>query len=510
MHPVERCARACAGPAWRLAYAMLRDADEAYDAVQQAFLAAARKPDAVPAGDPWPGLAVVVANEARNLRRKRRPVPCGVGAATGAEATAVDVPDPRATDPARAAGEADEARRLWAALEALPGPEREAVLLTHVAGLTHAEAAEAIAAPRQTVTDRAARGVEALSKRLRRGAPATASALAALPIEAPRQGLGAATTEWVDAAMSGTTTGSVVSGGTVVASAKAAWVAGIVVAAGLAFVGGGATGAFGLFPDEGKGAGSRGVTAPPAAAGGMNDAGPAGVDAGMASLAARPADDPDAPARLREENARLSARVADLEKALASQAGMADAKPGSKSPLFTFGEMGRLEAVREADWPMLSAAAKVVGDAVAEMHRKTKAGEQVPEDLYLRLQENVERVRTYEYRTFKKMPTAAQHNGELTHPISASNLLAGILAQAGKPLSAAQVAEVERLGVQFDADFARVRAAWTADVPRARRLLEEMRLKGRFMDALWALLTDEQRPLWVDPAFRGLASVDLF
>src|SRR5262245_20214814 len=226
MHPVERCARACAGPAWRLAYAMLRDADEAYDAVQQAFLAAARKPDAVPAGDPWPWFAVVVANEARNLRRKRRPVPCGVGAATGAEATAVDVPDPRATDPARAAGEADEARRLWAALETLPGPEREAVLLTHVAGLTHAEAAEAIAAPRQTVTDRAARGVEALSKRLRRGAPATASALAALPIEAPRQGLGAATTEWVDAAMSGTTTGSVVSGGTVVASAEAGGVGG--------------------------------------------------------------------------------------------------------------------------------------------------------------------------------------------------------------------------------------------------------------------------------------------
>jgi DNA-directed RNA polymerase specialized sigma24 family protein len=40
---VVRCARLCAERAWRLASALLRDKDAAYDAVQQACLVAARK-----------------------------------------------------------------------------------------------------------------------------------------------------------------------------------------------------------------------------------------------------------------------------------------------------------------------------------------------------------------------------------------------------------------------------------------------------------------------------------
>jgi len=33
-----------------------------------------------------------------------------------------------------------------------------------------------------------------------------------------------------------------------------------------------------------------------------------------------------------------------------------------------------------------------------------------------------------------------------------------------------------------------------------------VKLKGRFTDALWTTLTDEQRPLWVEPAFRASPS----
>jgi hypothetical protein len=225
-----------------------------------------------------------------------------------------------------------------------------------------------------------------------------------------------------------------------------------------------------------------------------------------ASLAASP-DAPDPVRRLTEENSRLAARVVELEREAAARA--AAARSSEKGPLFTFGEMGRLEAVRDADWPALGAAAKVVADSVAEIHRLRKAGEPIPKEVQWRLQENTERVRTYEYRTIEKMPTAAQHNGELTHPISATNLLAQILAQAGKALTPAQVAEFDRLGLAFESEFAKLRAGWGPDVARARRLVEEMRIKGRFMDALWAALSEEQRPLWVDPSLRGVAGVDL-
>ncbi len=172
--------------------------------------------------------------------------------------------------------------------------------------------------------------------------------------------------------------------------------------------------------------------------------------------------------------------------------------------------MGRLDAVRDADWPTLATAAKVTSDTIVEVYRKQQAGEPVPRELLVRLQEHVEQMRKYEYRTLDRMPTAAQHNGELTHPISATNLLAGVLEQGGRPLTPAQAAEFERMGLAFEEEFARVRAAWTPTTARARRLVDEMRLKGRFMDGLWATLTEAQRPLWVDPEFRGVASLDLY
>jgi hypothetical protein len=300
--------------------------------------------------------------------------------------------------------------------------------------------------------------------------------------------------------------GTALEGGTLVATAKSVWVAGIVVAAGLAFVGGGATGGLGLFPSASPEAGARASGAAP------RDPAPASRSGatGDASLAANPEAEPEPVRRLRDENARLAARVAELERETAAARAAAARPAPEKGPVFTFGEMGRLDAVREADWPALAEAAKVVADSVAEIHRAAREGRTVAKEVHLRLQENVERVRTYEYRTVDRMPTAAQHNGELTHPISATNLLAHLLAQAGKPLTPGQVAEFDRLGLGFEAEFAAVRAGWGPDVPRARRLLQEMRVKGRFMDALWATLTEDQRPLWVDPALRGVASVDLF
>ena len=504
MHPVERCAHLCAAPAWRLAYAMLRDADHAYDAVQQAFLVAARKPESIPAGDPWPWFAVVVAHEAQNLRRKRRPVPVGTGSAP--EAPGMDVPDPRAPDPGRAVEAADEARAVWEAVGALPEAEREAVVLTHLAGLSPGDAAKAMDVPRQTVAERAQRGIETLAHRLRSSAPATAKGLALLPVAAPPRGIEAAQAAWVKLAMASVAKGAVIPGGAIVATTKTAWIVGLVLAAGLGFVGGGTTDGLGLFGASDAGDVARAAGHPPRDA----TVGAAPRPTGESGLAAGGEGAAASSRRLREENARLLARVADLEGQVAAVAPATGTPRRALGPTFTFGEMGRLDAVKEADWPSLSASAKVVGDAVAEIYRRTQAGEEVPRAVYLRLQENVERMRTYEYRTIDRMPTSAQHNGELTHPISAANLLAGILAQEGKPLTPAQVAEFERLGLAFEEEFARVRGAYGPDVPRARRLLDELRLKGKFMDGLWAVLTDEQRPFWIDPALKGIAGVDLF
>ena len=72
---LERCARDCSERAWRLARSLLGNADDAADdaadVVQDAFLVVAKRPSKVPQDDPWPWFGTVIANLARNARRRR-------------------------------------------------------------------------------------------------------------------------------------------------------------------------------------------------------------------------------------------------------------------------------------------------------------------------------------------------------------------------------------------------------------------------------------------------------
>jgi len=502
---VERCARLCGARAWRLASALLRDREAAYDAVQQAFLVAAAKPERVPADDPWPWFSTVLVHEVRNLRRKRRPL-TNLGSAVDGGAAMERVESERAA-PDRAAESAEEAERLWAAVEALPAPEREALLLTHHAGLTHAEAAIALSVPRQTLTSRADRGLEVLAQRLGRDPARTATLLAAIPVLDPSGGIAGAMVSWTKAALAaqGTAIGlsaAAAAEGAFVVS-KTTWILGVTVALGAGFLGGGVSEGFGLF-------GSREPSAPVPDAALLAATAPQQPGDGPRLQPATP-DVAALRAQLGAETQRLTAQLAEAQREIAAlKAASSTAKrSGSGAPIFTFGEGGRLEAVRSTDWAAIAEAGKVVQDAIVEMYELNKAGKPVPKEIKLRLQQNVERVRTYEYATIDKLPTAAQHNGELTHPISWANFVASALSAAGQPLTAEQIASIESLGTAFDGQFARLREGWSPAVPRVRRILEEYRLKGKFGTDLDAVLTQEQKTALIDPAYRGIAGLDL-
>ncbi|MCA8937358.1 MAG: sigma-70 family RNA polymerase sigma factor, partial [Planctomycetes bacterium] len=107
---LELCFERCASRAWRLAVHWLGDSHEAFDVVQQAFVVAAGKPDRIPADDPWPWFRQVVINEARNTRRKHKPLP---------SERENSMPDPR-PDPAVAAANSETQRELRRALDDLP------------------------------------------------------------------------------------------------------------------------------------------------------------------------------------------------------------------------------------------------------------------------------------------------------------------------------------------------------------------------------------------------------
>jgi hypothetical protein len=171
--------------------------------------------------------------------------------------------------------------------------------------------------------------------------------------------------------------------------------------------------------------------------------------------------------------------------------------------------MGSLPAVREANWSEMASASQTVTDALRAIQGYRDRGEQAPQEVYLRLQENVERMRKYEYRTIGKMPTDAKHNGEYTHPITLANLMAAILSAASLPLDDAQITRINELGLAFESEFARMRERQPEGTPRVARMLAEYRLKGRFTDDILAVLTTEQRLEVVDPETKGLAGLDL-
>lgn len=153
-----------------------RDAEEvAQDGLVRAHRAIATyDPDRIRALRLRPWLAAIVVRLARNRRRRavdRRP-PTDLAALTGgaAEPHASD-----ATDPAAAAFAADLARRLGAALDALPQPMRAAVVLRHVAGMPVSEVAEALGRREATVRSDTHRGLDRLRAILDRTDPELAA-----------------------------------------------------------------------------------------------------------------------------------------------------------------------------------------------------------------------------------------------------------------------------------------------------------------------------------------------
>ncbi|MBL8899010.1 MAG: sigma-70 family RNA polymerase sigma factor [Planctomycetes bacterium] len=140
-----------------LARRLLGDAEEARDAVQQAFLQAWRT-NAKPRDleNPWGWFARIVANACRDRLRARR-----ARELASACAHAKSSVEP-ASGPDAALDEKLRAERVAAALARLPAPLREIVELKHYAELSFAEVASALGEPVPTVKSRMARALELL------------------------------------------------------------------------------------------------------------------------------------------------------------------------------------------------------------------------------------------------------------------------------------------------------------------------------------------------------------
>lgn len=153
-----------ADKAWRLAVGMMGNPADAEDVVQEAFLTVAGMIDRAPADRPWPWLATVVCNAARNAQRKRTRRRKNV-TTLGDD---IDPPDSGADGPGDAMVDAEMAAIVRDELARLPEAEREALAATHLTGMSQSEAAEALGLPLGTVKTRVRRGLDVLRERLGR------------------------------------------------------------------------------------------------------------------------------------------------------------------------------------------------------------------------------------------------------------------------------------------------------------------------------------------------------
>jgi len=182
----------CLSRAWRLAFGLVWNRDDAFDVVQAACLVAAAKPGALPTDDVWPWLARVVTLEALKLRSKRAAFERARG-----EAGLANSGDAMDVDAALLLERKETQQALRAALASLPVEERDALTLTHIAGLSVRDAAENLGVSSSTVDRRVQSGLAGLRRRLGEKQHVTGAALAALCFEDPPQGMDTALKGWL-------------------------------------------------------------------------------------------------------------------------------------------------------------------------------------------------------------------------------------------------------------------------------------------------------------------------
>ena len=146
------------GIAFRTAYLVARNAADAEDAAQEAFVKAYRALGRFRRGAPFrPWLLRIVANEARNRRRS-----AGRRDALALRAAASEPSGEAAPSPEAALLATEQREELLAAIETLPQDQRDTIACRYFLDLSEEETAQVLGVRRGTVKSRTARALERL------------------------------------------------------------------------------------------------------------------------------------------------------------------------------------------------------------------------------------------------------------------------------------------------------------------------------------------------------------
>jgi len=150
-----------AGAARGAAYLIVRNYDDALDAMQDAFILAWRNMSHFNDGAPfYPWFARILHNVCISMLRKKRP-------RTNADEGALANPRSKEIDPVLLAERNERKDRLWKAILGLPDIHREAIVLYHMQNLSYKEMAETLGVPIGTIMSRLYNARDALRRALK-------------------------------------------------------------------------------------------------------------------------------------------------------------------------------------------------------------------------------------------------------------------------------------------------------------------------------------------------------
>ena len=157
-HAYQEIVHAYQGIAFRTAYLVARNAADAEDAAQEAFVKAYRALGRFRRGAPFrPWLLQIVANEARNRRRSAGRRDALVLRAAASEPSGEAAPSPEAAPLA-----AERREELLKAVVTLPQDQRATIAYRYFLELSEEETAQVLGVRRGTVKSRTARALERL------------------------------------------------------------------------------------------------------------------------------------------------------------------------------------------------------------------------------------------------------------------------------------------------------------------------------------------------------------
>jgi len=211
---------------------------------------------------------------------------------------------------------------------------------------------------------------------------------------------------------------------------------------------------------------------------------------------------------LRTEKAGLEKRVKELEAEVAELKSAAERGPSTMR--IEFGAWNEVEGLRKAEWNELGGTYTRMNELLKEYVKAQREGREPDPELEASMTKLNKRLQDHLVSIFNKLPSNTGPNGQFTHPINMVNILAGQLDAAGLPLTEQQIADLVKLGEEYERRWEALNNGYTDQTWNLQKFLDECELKEWFHDEMFKVTDAKQKAAALPPEVEGLISMDLY